>query len=235
MRSHLSEERERSAWPYAAWLGGGRARAVRAGHRRIRRARHHRLDLGRHRRSPFCCSPASACSCSATPRRFRRARPPSLALALASIGGPGSLARSIAVSLGLGLGLLVAVALIHRSLLAEIASNIEVDAPAYYFLDVEGADLDGLPRTRCSAIEPDAKLDDAPMLRGRIVALNGVPAEKVEAAARFALGALRRPRADLHRHRAARSRRSSKANGGRRTTPARRSSPSMPSLPRVSA
>ena len=32
------------------------------------------------------------------------------------------------------------------------------------------------------AIEPAAKLDDAPMLRGRIVALKGVPVEKIEAA-----------------------------------------------------
>ena len=113
--------------------------------------------------------------------RFRRVKPPSLALALANIAGPGSLARSIAVSLGLGLGLLVAVALIHRSLVTEISSNIEVDAPAYYFLDVEASDLDAF-KDKIRAIEPDAKLDDAPMLRGRIVALNGVPVDKVEAA-----------------------------------------------------
>ncbi|HEX5932449.1 MAG TPA: FtsX-like permease family protein, partial [Methyloceanibacter sp.] len=99
----------------------------------------------------------------------------------ASIGGPGSLARPIAVSLGLGLGLLVAVALIHRSLLTEIASSIEVDAPAYYFLDVEEADLPTFYAT-VKAVEPNAKMADAPMLRGRIVALNGVPADKVKAA-----------------------------------------------------
>ena len=72
-------------------------------------------------------------------------------------------------------------ALIHRSLLTEIGSNIEVDAPAYYFLDVEASDLDAF-KDKIRAIEPDAKLDDAPMLRGRIVALKGVPVEKVEAA-----------------------------------------------------
>jgi len=113
--------------------------------------------------------------------RFRRAKPPSLALALASIAGPGSLARSIAVSLGLGLGLLVAVALIHRSLIMEIEKNIAVDAPAYYFLDVETSDVASFRHT-ATAIEPDAKLDEAPMLRGRIVALKGVPVEQVEAA-----------------------------------------------------
>src|SRR4029078_13639802 len=76
---------------------------------------------------------------------------------------------------------LVAVALIHRSLLAEIEGNIEADAPAYYFLDVEAADLDAFTHTLLD-IEPAAKLDDAPMLRGRIVALKGVPVEKIEAA-----------------------------------------------------
>ena len=81
--------------------------------------------------------------------KFRRASRLRIgSLALASIAGPGSLARSIAVSLGLGLGLLVAVALIHRSLIAEIEGNIEVDAPAYYFLDVEAADLAAFKDTR---------------------------------------------------------------------------------------
>jgi putative ABC transport system permease protein len=112
--------------------------------------------------------------------RFRGAKPPAWGLALASIGAPGSLARSIAVSLGLGLGLLIAVALIHRSLLTEIESHVEVDAPAYYFLDVEPADLGAFKNT-AKAIAPEAKLDDAPMLRGRIVALNGVSVDKVEA------------------------------------------------------
>ncbi|MGH6735211.1 MAG: ABC transporter permease [Methyloceanibacter sp.] len=111
--------------------------------------------------------------------RFRRTKPPAWGLALASMGAPGSLARPIAVSLGLGLGLLIAVALIHHSLLAEIESHVEVDAPAYYFLDVEEKDLATFQDT-AKAIEPDAKLDDAPMLRGRIIELNGVPADKAE-------------------------------------------------------
>jgi len=111
--------------------------------------------------------------------RHRRTKPPAFALAWASIGAPGSLARAIAVSLGLGLGLLIAVALIHNSLLAEIESHVEVDAPAYYFLDVEPDDLAVFKRT-AKAIEPKAKMDNAPMLRGRIVELNGVPVDKAE-------------------------------------------------------
>jgi putative ABC transport system permease protein len=110
----------------------------------------------------------------------RRVRPPTLALALASIAGPGSLARAVAVSLGLGLGLLVAVALIDRSLMAELGGNLHADTPSYYFLDVDANDLAAF-RDTALGVEPGAKLAAAPMLRGRIVALKGVPVEKVEA------------------------------------------------------
>ncbi|HYB05509.1 MAG TPA: FtsX-like permease family protein [Methyloceanibacter sp.] len=113
--------------------------------------------------------------------RFQRSKPAAWALALASIAGRGSIARQIAVSLGLGLGFLVAIALIDRSLMEEFKENLRADAPAYYFLDIDTKDL-GAFRDTVEAVEPDAKLADAPMLRGRIVAVNGVPAEKVEAA-----------------------------------------------------
>jgi putative ABC transport system permease protein len=112
--------------------------------------------------------------------RFRRAKPAALSLAMTSIASPGSIARQVAISLGLGLGFLVAIALIHRSLLVEFSSNLQADAPAYYFLDIDAHDL-GTFREIALGVEPKAKLADAPMLRGRIVALNGVPAEKVKA------------------------------------------------------
>jgi len=113
--------------------------------------------------------------------RFRRTKPPAWALALASISGPGSIARQVAISLGLGLGFLVAIALIDRALMAEFADTIKEDAPAYYFLDIDTNDLATF-RGIAKSVEPEAKLADAPMLRGRIVDVNGVPAEKVEAA-----------------------------------------------------
>jgi putative ABC transport system permease protein len=112
--------------------------------------------------------------------RFRRSRPAVLGLALASIGGPGSIARQVSISLGLGLGFLVAIALVQRSLLTELDGGLKADAPAYYFLDIDAKEV-GTFRDIVLAAEPGAKLADAPMLRGRIVALNGVPVEKVKA------------------------------------------------------
>jgi putative ABC transport system permease protein len=179
MRAHLTDERERSPWPYAVGsavagialfalaIAGSEERAITA-------------SISAGIVLAFLLLTGFGLLVQRLAAKLRRAKPISLALAIASIGGPGSLARAIAVSLGLGLGLLVATALIHRALLKEIEGNIEADAPAYYFVDVEESDIGKFGDT-VKAIVPDAKLDDAPMLRGRIVALKGVPAEKVEA------------------------------------------------------
>jgi len=180
LRAHISDERERTGWLYATGSAAAGialfALAIAASEERAVTAS---ISVGIV--AAFVLLIGFGFLMQRLARRFRRAKPPALALAMTSIGGPGSLARSIALSLGLGLGLLVAVALIHRSLLNQIESNIGVEAPAYYFLDVEASDLDSFKDT-ARAIAPEAKLDDAPMLRGRIVALNGVPAEKIEAA-----------------------------------------------------
>jgi putative ABC transport system permease protein len=178
MRAQFSEERERAAWPYAVGSAiAGLALFVLAIAASEERAITASISAGIV--AGFLLLTGFGLLVQRYAARLRRAKLPSLGLALSSIGGPGSLARSIAVSLGLGLGLLVAVALIHRSLLNQIESQIEIDAPAYYFLDVEAADLDTF-KNAIRAIEPAAKLDDAPMLRGRIVALKGVPVDKVE-------------------------------------------------------
>jgi putative ABC transport system permease protein len=180
MRSHLSDEPEPSAWRYAvgAAIAGLAlfALAIAASEERAITA-----SISAGIVAAFLLLTVFGLLLQRYAARFRRTRPPSLALALTSIAGPNSLARSIAVSLGLGLGLLVAVALIHRSLYVEITNDIAIDAPAYYFLDVEAKDLATFQQS-VRKIEPGAKLDQAPMLRGRIVALKGVPAEKAEAA-----------------------------------------------------
>jgi putative ABC transport system permease protein len=178
MRAHLTEESERSALPFA--VGSAAAGlalfvlAVAASEERLVTAA---ISLGI--LVAFGLLLGFGILLQRLAVRFRRTKPPAWGLALASIGAPGSLARSIAVSLGLGLGLLIAVALIHRSLLTEIESHVEVDAPAYYFLDVEPADLATF-MDKAKAIEPKAKMDNAPMLRGRIVELNGVSVDEAD-------------------------------------------------------
>ena len=178
MRAHLTEESERSALPFALGsVAAGLALfvlAIAASEERLVTAA---ISVGIV--CAFVLLLGFGVMLQRLAARFRRAKPRAWGLALSSIGAPGSLARSIAVSLGLGLGLLIAVALIQHSLLTEIQSHVEIDAPAYYFLDVEADDLAAFQDT-AKAIEPTAKLDDAPMLRGRIIELNGVPVDKAE-------------------------------------------------------
>jgi putative ABC transport system permease protein len=178
MRAHLTEERERSPLPFA--IGSATAGialfalAIAASEERLITA-----SISAGIVAAFLLLSGFGLLVQRLAAKRRPVGAPALALALSSIGGPSSLARSIAVSLGLGLGLLIATALIHRSLLKEITSNIEVDAPAYYFLDVEESDLPVF-RDTVKAILPDAKMADAPMLRGRIVKIKGVPVDQVE-------------------------------------------------------
>jgi len=178
MRAHLTEESERSALPFAVGSAvAGLALfvlAVAASEERLVTAA---ISLGI--LVAFGLLLGFGLLVQRLAARFRRAKPPAWGLALASIGAPGSLARSIAVSLGLGLGLLIAVALIHHSLLTEIESHVEIDAPAYYFLDVEPEDLATFQQT-AKSIEPKAKMADAPMLRGRIIKLKGVSVDEAE-------------------------------------------------------
>lgn len=113
-------------------------------------------------------------------RRIPRSRRPELALAVGNLGAPGGLTRSVVLSLGAGLSLLVAVALADASLVKELSERLPVRSPDYFVLDI--------PKTNYQAIAglvqgevPGTVIEDAPMLRGRLVRLNGTPVEQVKA------------------------------------------------------
>ncbi len=104
---------------------------------------------------------------------------PALSLALTSIGAPGGMARSVMLSLGAGLSLLVMVALIDRSLTAELQGQLPENSPDYFALDIPKGDVARFTEAFTSNV-PGSQVQTAPMLRGRIVALNGVPVEQAE-------------------------------------------------------
>jgi len=112
-------------------------------------------------------------------RRAPRSRMPELALAVGNVGAPGGLARSVVLSLGTGLSLLVAVALVDASLVSELKERLPTRSPDYFLLDVGKADYPGIV-AMLAREAPGAALDEAPMLRGRIVALNDTPVENVK-------------------------------------------------------
>lgn len=113
-------------------------------------------------------------------QRIKRPRVPEVALAIGNIGAPGGLTRAVVLSLGAGLSLLVAVALANSSMVNELSARLPADAPSYFVLDISKANYPGLEALVVREV-PGAKLEEAPMLRGRLVNLAGTPVEQVKA------------------------------------------------------
>lgn len=113
-------------------------------------------------------------------RRAPRSKSPELALALRNLGAPGGLTRSVVLSLGAGLSLLVAVALADASLVGELKERLPARSPDYFVLDVTPADYPALSDLVRREL-PGAVLEEAPMLRGRLVRLGDRPVEDIKA------------------------------------------------------
>ncbi len=113
-------------------------------------------------------------------RHAPRARSTVLRMAIANIHRPSALTPTIVLSLGLGIALLVTVIEIDGNLRRQFAAELPAKAPSFYFLDIPADQADNFGEfVRAKA--PDAVLEEVPMLRGRIVSANGIPAENLKA------------------------------------------------------
>ena len=112
-------------------------------------------------------------------RRAPRARFVALRMAVANIHRPGALTPTILLSLGLGIALLVTVIEIDGNLRQQFSAELPAKAPSFYFLDIPSADsqrFDSFLRAQA----PAGKIEEVPMLRGRIIAAHGTPADKLK-------------------------------------------------------
>ncbi len=112
----------------------------------------------------------------------RSPRPKSTAakLALGNIHRPGALTPSVILSLGLGLTLLVALALIDANLRRQLTGSIPEVAPSFFFLDIQNSQLDAFTSLVADQA-PNATLESVPMLRGRLISLQGIPSAEFDA------------------------------------------------------
>jgi len=100
-------------------------------------------------------------------------------LAVGNIHRPGALTPSVVLSLGLGLTLLVTLALIDGDLRRQISGSLTERAPNFFFVDIQAAEVqafDALIKQEA----PTGTLAKVPMLRGRVMAINGVEAQKLK-------------------------------------------------------
>ena len=115
----------------------------------------------------------------ATARWLPRQNSTVLRLAIANIHRAGALTPSVMLSLGLGLAILVTIAEIEGNLHREFAAALPDKAPSFFFLDIPAVQTD-----RFDAFIHEhasgARLERVPMLRGRIIAANGLNADDLK-------------------------------------------------------
>ena len=105
-----------------------------------------------------------------------RIAPAALRRAVTRLGSAASDARGVCVSLGAGMSVLTAIALTDHSLRASILELADDETPAYFVIDIPPTELEAF---RSAAAEVGAsRVITAPMLRGFLTGLDGVPAHE---------------------------------------------------------
>jgi putative ABC transport system permease protein len=111
-------------------------------------------------------------------RSLRRVRQPSLRLGLANLHRPGAPTPIMLVALGIGLTTLATVATIEGNLRRQLAEQIPDAAPSFFFIDIQSdqaQQFDTLARAQAGVTD----VRRSPSLRARMVAVDGVPAERM--------------------------------------------------------
>jgi putative ABC transport system permease protein len=110
-------------------------------------------------------------------RRGTVARPVWLRLGIANLYRPASDAALLITALGLGLATLATVALIEANLRQQFADSLPEKAPSFFFIDIQNDQVKRFEQI--AAAHGATDLRQVPSLRARIVALDGVPADRV--------------------------------------------------------
>lgn len=114
----------------------------------------------------------------AVARRLPRPKHAPARLALANIHRVGALTPSLVLSVGLGVTLLVALALVQTNIRDQLTRSVPGTAPDFYFVDIPSGQASAFA-AMIDRVAPGGRFERVPMMRGRIVSVNGVPSEKI--------------------------------------------------------
>ena len=114
-------------------------------------------------------------------RRAGRPRRPGLRLALANLTRPGAATGQVMVALGIGLTVLITVVSVQGNLTQELGDNLPADAPSYFFVDIQPDQIEAFD-AMVAAVPGVHDVERVPSLRGRIVAIDGVPVNEATVA-----------------------------------------------------
>ena len=110
-------------------------------------------------------------------RRYKNKANPLWRMVLINLSKPGlNVTVGVVLSLGMALTLLTALANVQGNMVEYLSQDIQDDTPAFFFLDIPKDRLEEFSAVARS-VEGFKKMESAPMMRGHIVALNGVKVE----------------------------------------------------------
>ena len=112
-------------------------------------------------------------------RRAGRPRQPELRMALSNITRPNAPVRAVMLSIGLSVTLLSAISMVDGNINAQISGDLPERTPSFFLMDVAPDQIDPL----MAAMQSDktvSKIESAPMLRGQILSVKGVPSAEVK-------------------------------------------------------
>ncbi|MBA3581906.1 MAG: FtsX-like permease family protein [Gammaproteobacteria bacterium] len=81
------------------------------------------------------------------------------------------------MSLGMGLSVLATIALVHANVQRQFNEDVPKDAPSLFFIDVQPFQIEAL-KTAFAGLGGIDNVKTVPMISGRIVKINDIPAEK---------------------------------------------------------
>lgn len=100
-------------------------------------------------------------------------------MALANLHRPGAATGTVVLSLGLGLTLFAGLALVQGNMSRQLETQVPQDIPGFFFVDIQKQDRDSFVET-AEGIDGVSSIEIIPNLRGKVIQLNGVPAQDVE-------------------------------------------------------
>ncbi len=114
-----------------------------------------------------------------TASKIRGFRTTEFRLALANLHRPGAQTGNVILSLGMGITVLVTVMVVEANIWRQLEKSLPGKAPDYYFIDIQPNQTENFDKI----LKASAKLDfmeRVPILRGRILKVNGADASKVK-------------------------------------------------------
>ena len=106
---------------------------------------------------------------------------PEMRLALANIVRPNAPVGAVMLSIGLSVTLLSAISMVDGNINRQISGDLPERTPSFFLLDVAPEQIEPLMQSM-QADEAISRIENAPMLRGQILSVKGVPSAEVKAA-----------------------------------------------------